>query len=1475
MKTANLIQVSTLEKMRRNVLAQAVGLVLAGLGGGFAERADAETNVTVAGSAGINTAGVHDDESVKLSATNTTGVQAQNGVIEFEHGAVVSGATTAAIANGQKGLVAGAGGQINADEASVVMVPKTAAGAAVTASNMTGVVAENGGTVLLDDAVVTMGGGAAGQNNNGLVATGAASRIDFNGSAVNTQSKGSVGALVQDGAAIHFGSGSTVTTTGANSTATASHGLKATGNASRISGNGVTVNVAGGYANGVLAEDGAGISLVDTTINTNVAGYGHGVVAAGANSKVELSAGSVTTGGKGAVGVWAKDGGTVQLGNGARVNTSGAAVSAATPPAGEKALSISHGLLATGSDSRIDGSGVTINIAATSASGARAEDGAVITLQDSTFNSTGAATTTTTTAVLHAQNGGQITGNGLDVTASGTNVGGARAEGTGSNVALQDSTVQLSGAGGVANPAAAVRAMNGASVSVAASKLSAEGAFGHGVSVEGAGSQALVTDSAIVANGNRAMGVYVTGGANARVSNSSVLLDSPAGATGPFAPGVQVEGAGSTLVLTDTDVHTTQKTSYGVRALDGAALDITNGRISTEGNYSTAISAANATITASNVTVHTSGNDNAMGVIADAGSTVTLNGGSVTTTGNGSPVASNLTFPHGLASRNEGALLVANGTSVLTTGSQAYGVAVDDGGTMILNNLSVRTEGDASRGLYAGIGAAKPGNVSLTTNGVTVETMGDNAAGAITSRKFKDETAQLNLNDTSIHTHGAQSHGLQAESGAALAATNTVVATEGAGAHGAIVNSAPSTITLDKVSIATTGDGAHGTFARNGGALQADNTSVSSTGADAAALYLQGDNGNEATAQFDNSVLGNHHGATINVAGAASVKLGNVLAGGSGHWLNVDGSAGTAGLADLDLSGSVVNGAASTAAGSNANVVMRDTSIWNMTGNSNLSTLHNRFSLIDFGAPAGNAYKQLSVNNYHGDNGTIALNTYLFDDNSPSDQLVIDGGNADGSTNLQIRNAGGAGALTTGNGIKVVDAINGGTTGQQSFRLLSQVKAGPYEYNLHRASLDDSNAEAWYLRSGRDVAPTPTPVNPTPTPVNPTPTPEPANPTPVPVNPTPTPVNPTPEPANPTPVPQDPAIPSQRPQDSVLPAPTPVPSAPQAPMYRPETSLYSGIPALSLIYGRVMVDTLHERVGEERRLYSDPLPAEAIDRREPSLGWGRVIYHAGEDALGNVDSTYDLRAVQLGMDLYRREDTDGSTDQAGLSGSLGRIEGDLMHTDGRHAGTDALRAFGIGGYWTHFTPEGAYLDSVLQYNRFHVEAQPDDMAALKTRGHGLTASLEAGYPFQISESRQLYLEPQAQVIYSRVKLDGASDGAADVRFDNVDSLTGRLGVRLYKDWLRTDDNGKTFRTSAWLRPSVWHEFRGTPATAFSSADGYIPFVVNMKGTWGEVNLGVDHQASEDTTLTGSVGYQQSFEKDSRGYEAMIGLKIKF
>lgn len=497
------------------------------------------------------------------------------------------------------------------------------------------------------------------------------------------------------------------------------------------------------------------------------------------------------------------------------------------------------------------------------------------------------------------------------------------------------------------------------------------------------------------------------------------------------------------------------------------------------------------------------------------------------------------------------------------------------------------------------------------------------------------------------------------------------------------------------------------------------------------------------------------------------------------------------------------------------------------------------------GANVGN---RLAVNgSFMGAGGALALNTQLGADNSPTDQLVLSGGGAAGNTAVRITNVGGAGAQTTGNGIPVVVAMNGATTQAGAFALATPVVAGPYEYTLYRGG--NGSADSWYLRSTR---PAPTP-DPTPDP-QPQPQPDPKP-------------DPKPQP-QPDPKPQPDPTPDPKPIDPT-PNETTNPTVPEVPNYRPEVSLYTAVPSMALMVSRAMLDTLHERVGDETLLRTGvPNGDKAFNG-----AWARVIGQKGsrmsDGGIYGADGPafdYKLAAVQLGGDLYRAQNADNSRDHAGVMFSTGRISGDVTHADGTNAGSNGINATTVGVYWTHFSPNDWYVDAVAQGTRYDVTSSPTRMAGLTSHGLGYALSLETGYP--IALENRWRVEPQAQLIYQRIGLADGADPAAQVHFGNAQSLLGRVGVRAAKDWGDTPERPR----STWFRASVWQEFRGTTTTSFSSANGWVPFTSSMPATVVDLQAGVTAQFTRTASFYASVGYQISTDGRLHGYDGKLGLR---
>lgn len=484
-------------------------------------------------------------------------------------------------------------------------------------------------------------------------------------------------------------------------------------------------------------------------------------------------------------------------------------------------------------------------------------------------------------------------------------------------------------------------------------------------------------------------------------------------------------------------------------------------------------------------------------------------------------------------------------------------------------------------------------------------------------------------------------------------------------------------------------------------------------------------------------------------------------------------------------------------------------------------TNHNLIQLA--GSSVGNS---LYVGNFVGqDNSRIAMNAVLGGDDSRADLLVLVPGTASGRTTLNVTNVGGLGAATPGNGIQVVDPLGPAKTTADAFVLGAPLEAGPYLYALFKGSRDDSAPEGWYLRS------------------------------------------------------EDPNPPAEV-LDALgitLPPPTspgsPAASRPYVAYYRPEVSLYTALPSMALNYGRELIGTLHDRVGEEEQLRdgtSNGLGASGV--------WARVIGQDGEwDAKsGGIyrdGPSFDdnMVAVQAGLDLYRDEHSDGTRDFAGVLSSVGHGHGGVTNYDDTAAGNDRFDSYSIGGYWTRFGPRDWYLDGVVQGTWYDAKSS-NEQQSLSTHGFGTTLSLEGGYPFTFANGWSL--EPQSQVIYQSLHLDNASDSSARVQFRDSDSLAARLGGRASRTW-EWDQASKPHLLKGWFFANLWHEFKADAVTAFSSQDGNIPFHSDLGGSWWELGSGLSAQLGKSTSVYATVSYDKGFNEGVKAVNGNLGMRFNW
>ncbi|KKX33367.1 autotransporter outer membrane beta-barrel domain-containing protein [Rhizobium sp. LC145] len=571
----------------------------------------------------------------------------------------------------------------------------------------------------------------------------------------------------------------------------------------------------------------------------------------------------------------------------------------------------------------------------------------------------------------------------------------------------------------------------------------------------------------------------------------------------------------------------------------------------------------------------------------------------------------------------------------------------------------------------------------------------------------------------------------------------------------------------------------------------------------AGTLELTGDNAHTGgtSVQVGTLALGDASGAAAALSGGGAVDIASgATLGGYG---NITG--------DLVNSGTfaVANALSTFSSGPNGNFTVNG----NVTNN----------GLVQIGGTGiGNS---LTVSgDYAGNGGTVGLNTYLGTDGSPSDKLIIDGGTASGTSGLQITNVGGSGALTQGNGILVVEAVNGGSTDSGAFSLAGPAAAGAYDYYLYKGSVDGGSTDNWYLRNtvSSSVLSEPAPG---------------------------TPSLPIAMPGSPSPTPPTPGA-------------TPV-VGDVIPLYRPEVPTYSVIPPAAREAALATLGTFHERRGEQSVL----APGDDL-----SAAWFRGFGQSTEQSWsGTVSPSIDgsTWGIQAGFDILRRESGDGHSDTAGVflgyAGLSADVRGQALGWNNVKTGKIDVDATSLGAYWTHIGPSGWYLDGVIMGTWYGGSASSDRGFDVDIDGHGFTASLEGGYPIAITDN--WVLEPQAQIIWQSLSLDDQRDAFSPVSFDSDNAWTGRIGARLQGNY-QTDQG----LLQPYLKANIWHGFKTSDTIRFDTD----AITTEGESTSLELGAGLVYALTENVSAFAAVDYTFDIGGErKRAFEGNIGLRVRW
>lgn len=308
-------------------------------------------------------------------------------------------------------------------------------------------------------------------------------------------------------------------------------------------------------------------------------------------------------------------------------------------------------------------------------------------------------------------------------------------------------------------------------------------------------------------------------------------------------------------------------------------------------------------------------------------------------------------------------------------------------------------------------------------------------------------------------------------------------------------------------------------------------------------------------------------------------------------------------------------------------------------------------------------------------------------------------------------------------------------------------------------------------------------------------------------------------------------------------------------------------PTLALLQGAATLDSWHERMGS--RVYGYGTKGQGMDQAsEAKPAWVRLIANGGSRDGGKSYGTgagdksvspgidYDTYALQLGMDLYRKQSSGSARQSAGAYIAIGQTSGDV---DGwnygkqqwGNAGKSRVEGKSLGLYWTGIAERGQYLDAVFQYTDYDVKTSALGASSTKSGGKGFAASLEGGVPYALNDSWTL--TPQAQLRWQHISLNkidvtesGQRIGAYD--FGNANSLWGRLGVQAT---YQTQPNSKL-----WLRADLMREFKGESQAQYQATQGSASpvFKNSLKGTAVGLTGGIDQQINKQLAIYGSISY---------------------
>ena len=293
----------------------------------------------------------------------------------------------------------------------------------------------------------------------------------------------------------------------------------------------------------------------------------------------------------------------------------------------------------------------------------------------------------------------------------------------------------------------------------------------------------------------------------------------------------------------------------------------------------------------------------------------------------------------------------------------------------------------------------------------------------------------------------------------------------------------------------------------------------------------------------------------------------------------------------------------------------------------------------------------------------------------------------------------------------------------------------------------------------------------------------------------------------------------------------------------------------------LLLSNLHQRIGA----------TPAVTER---MSWGRVIEartDIQQDGQARIRSKGNFTGLQLGSDVWNEHNWH-------LGGYLGYVYGDVKVNGfasgiNDHVGKNTVHSYFLGLYGTYTNDQAAYVDIVLQGSHHRVDIKPNGNPDSRVKGHGLTASLEAGKPFVLGSSKW-QLEPQAQIVHQWLNLDDQDiSGQTTVKQSHNDKWLFRLGARMQGTYAI----GKGVM-HPYARVNVFYSPNGADRSTYRTEAATTTLSAGASHTSTELAIGGSYRLSDKVSAYGEIGHTWSNSgkaKVKAPVSGSVGLKINW